>query len=213
MDQKGWVANHDGNVSIRLPSGGFAATPTARSKADLVEADLIEVDSEGKKTAGAGGSFSEMAVHLRIYKTRPDAHAVVHAHPPSATAVGCANQEMMTWALPEAVVSLGPGVPLAGLALPNSDGLWAELDPLLPYYDAVMVAGNGVYAWGKSLEQAFLRLELVEHLASVLLASLPLGGPRLLAPEQVTALLKKRKEAGLALPVDPARPHWFPGAT
>lgn len=210
LDQKGWVANHDGNITMKLGDGRFAATPTARFKGDLGEEDLIEIDGAGKKTSGQGNSFSEASVHLRIYKARPEVTSVVHAHPPAATAVGCANQEMLTWALPEAVVSLGPGVPLAGLALPGSDGLWSELDPLLAHYDAIMVGGNGVFAWGKSLEQAYLRLELVEHLARILLSSLPLGGPKLLQPDQVAALLKKRAEAGLALPADPKRPHWFP---
>lgn len=209
MDQKGWVANHDGNISVRLAGGRFQVTPTARAKFDLTEDDLVEVEAQGKKIAGNAGPPSEMAVHLRIYEARPEAMAVVHAHPPSAMAVGCANQEMVTIAVPEAVVSLGPGIPLAGLALPNSDALWAELDPLLPHYDAVMVAGNGVFSWGTTLEQAFLRMELVEHLAKVFLASLPLGGPRQLNPEQVTALLKKRADAGLRLPPDPARPKWF----
>src|SRR4051812_37278757 len=184
LDQRGWVANHDGNITVRMQNG-FAATPTARAKIDLAEDDLIEIDSKGKKTAGQGGAFSESAVHLRIYAARPEVEAVVHAHPPNATAVGCANQEMMTSAIPEAVVTLGPGIPLVGLALPNSDALWGELDPLLPHYDAVMIGGNGVFTWGKTLEQAFLRLELVEHLAKVLLASLPLGGPRLLPLEQM----------------------------
>ncbi|MGZ3687992.1 MAG: class II aldolase/adducin family protein [Bdellovibrionota bacterium] len=212
MDHKGWVANHDGNISVRMSSGGnFAATPTARFKGDLKEEDLIEVDAAGKKVAGQGGAFSEMAVHLRIFKARPDVQAVVHAHPPSATAVGCANQEMVTTAIPEAVVSIGPGVPLVGLALPNSDALWAELDPLLAHYDAAMVAGNGVFTWGKTLEQAYLRMELVEHLAKIFLASLPLGGPKQLPAKDVQALLKKRAEAGLALPADPARPGWFAG--
>lgn len=210
MDRKGWSANHDGNLSVRLASGGFASTPTARSKADLAEEDLLELDSAGKKTAGTGAPFSELAVHLRIYQARPEVQAIVHAHPPRATAVGCANQEMLTTAVPEAIVSLGPGVPLAGLAMPNSPALWSELDPLLAHYDAILVGGNGVFAWGKSLEQAFLRLELVEHLASILIDTLPLGGPRLLPPAEVAALLKKRDEAGLGLPPDPARPLWFP---
>ena len=215
LDEKGWVANHDGNITVRLSgdAGGFAATPTARQKGDLIEEDLIEIDSSGKKTAGTGGSFSEAAVHLKIYGARPEVKAVVHAHSPCATAVGCANQEMTTWAIPEAVVSLGPGVPLVGLAPPNSSALWAELELLLAHYDAVMVGGNGVFAWGQTLEQAFLRLELVEHLAKILLASLPLGGPRLLEPEQVVALLKKRQETGLGLPPDPARPQWFSPAS
>lgn len=212
MDQKGWVANHDGNVTVRISDGAFAATPGARAKGDLRDTDLIEIDGSGKKTAGSGAAFSEAAVHLRVYKNRKDVQAVVHAHPPRATAVGCANQEMLTSALPEAVISLGPGVPLVGLALPGSEPFWGEFEPLLAHYDAVMVAGNGVFTWGTSLEQAFLRMELVEHLAGILLDSLALGGPKLLAADQVAQLLKKRKDAGLALPPDPARPAWFIGA-
>lgn len=228
MDAKGWVSNHDGNVSVRDGSGGFLITPTARSKADLTEADLIVVDSTGRKTASAaasstsGAPFSELAVHLRVYANRPDVQAVVHAHPPSATAVGCANQEMLTTAIPEAVVSLGPGVPLAGLALPNSPELWAEFDPLIPHYDAVLVGGNGVFAWGQSLEQAFLRLELVEHLATIFLRTFSFGGApglndgaviRSLTPGQVAELLAKRRSAGFALPPDPARPLWWPSGS
>jgi L-fuculose-phosphate aldolase len=210
MDQKGWVANHDGNITVKLPGGTFAATPTARFKGDLREEDIIEVGADGKKIAGHGNSFSEIAVHMRIFSARPEVQAVVHAHPPSAMAVGCANQEMLTWGVPEAVISLGSGVPLVGLALPNSPALWAELDPILPYYDAVMIAGNGVFAWGRNVEQAFLRLELVEHLAKIFLLAMPVDGPKLLEPSQVAALLKKRAEGGLGLPPDPARPSWFP---
>jgi L-fuculose-phosphate aldolase len=208
MDQKGWVANHDGNITVKTPQG-FLATPTARAKADLGVADILELNSRGEKVSGAGGVFSELAVHLKVYEARPGVGAVVHAHPPGATAVGCANQEMLTSAIPEAVVSLGPGVPLVGLCLPNSSALWAEFVPLIAHYDAVMIAGNGVFAWGNNLEQAFLRLELVEHLAQVLLGSMKLGGPTLLDAASVKTLLKKRESAGLALPPDPSRLHWF----
>jgi L-fuculose-phosphate aldolase len=209
MDQKGWVANHDGNITVKLADGKLAATPTARAKFDLREEDLLELDGAGKKLAGSGNPFSELAAHLAVYSLRPELRAVVHAHPRAAMAVGCTNQEMSTGAVPEAVVSLGPGVPLVGLSGPNSPEMLGELRQLVPHYDAVMVAGNGVFTWGGSLEQAFLRLELVEHLAGIFLASLPLGGPRVLPAEQVLALLRKRQQAGLGLPPDPARPQWF----
>lgn len=210
MDAKGWVANHDGNLTARLDGGKFLATPTARAKIDLTTDDLIEVDSAGKKISGRGGAFSEVAVHLQVYKSRKDIQAVVHAHCPSAMAVGCSGQEMLTWAVPEAVVSLGPGVPLVGLSLPNSEEMLGELKALIPHYDAVMVAGNGVFTWGTSLEQAFLRMELVEHLATIFLAASRLGGPQQLAPSAVAELLKRREKAGLMLPPDPARPNWYP---
>lgn len=209
LSEKDWVANHDGNVSSRLGENCFAATPTARAKRDLQTEDLIEVDAKGKQLAGKGKPFSELAVHLRVYQARPDVGAVVHSHAPNCTAVGCANQEMMTWSIPEAVVSLGPGVPLVGLAMPNSEALWSELDALLPHYDTIMVAGNGIFSWGPDLETAYLRMELAEHLAKILLTSVQLGGPTLLSRDQINELLKKREKAGLGRPADPNRPHWF----
>lgn len=212
MDQKGWVANHDGNLSLCLDDrrDSFLMTPTARAKFSLSENDLIQTDSSGKVLSGNGKPFSEFQVHQRVYSQRADVRAVVHAHPPFATAVGSADLEMTTSSLPEAVVSLGPGVPLVELCLPQSEELWKGLDPLLPHYNAVMITGNGVFSWGADLEQAFLRLELVEHLATILVRSRSLGEPRCLSPEQVSLLLKKRESAGLGLPADPARPHWFP---
>jgi L-fuculose-phosphate aldolase len=210
MDVKGWVANHDGNISARIDSHKLLITPTARSKADLTETDLVEVGYDGKKISGSGNPFSELALHLKVYEIRSEIGAVVHAHPTSSMAVGCSNQEMLTWAVPEAVVSLGPGIPLVGLDVPWSKDLEAEFEALIPHYDAVMIAGNGVFAWGKNLEQAFLRLELVEHLATINLKSQGLGGPQLLKPEKVAELMARREKAGLMLPKDPSRPAWFP---
>lgn len=209
MDRKGWVANHDGNVSVRISQDQYLITPTATAKRDLTQEDLIVVDAKAQVKSGKGKPFSELGIHLRVYQQRSDVKAVLHSHAPYATAVGCANQEMMTWAVPEAVVSLGPGVPLVGLALPQSPAMMAELDALLPHYDAVMVGGNGLFTWGPDLETAVLRMELVEHLAKILLTSLPLGGPQLLGRDQIRELLQKREKAGLARPADPLRPHWF----
>lgn len=209
MDKKSWVANHDGNLSQKIGTDEFLVTPTARAKGDLKSSDLIEIDFSGKTAKGTGKVFSEWAIHQLVFDHRGDVQAVVHAHPPHATAVGCAEQEMMTHAIPEAVVSIGPGVPVVGLGLPGSPEVMDELEQLIPHYDAVCVAGNGVFSWGKDLEQAFLRLELVEHLASIFLKSMPLGSPKMLNPDQVRELLKKREKAGLARPADPNRPHWY----
>lgn len=209
MDGKGWVANHDGNVSVREEGGLFRATPSGRPKYALTESDLVQVDAAGKVQEGTGKIFSEWALHARIYEKRADARAVVHAHGPASMSVGSAGFELSTAAIPEAVVSLGPGVPLVSLQVPGNPEILACLDRLLPHYDAVLIAGNGCFAWGPTLESAYLRLELVEHVARCLLESIPLGGAKLLDRNAVQKLLKKREEAGLNLPLDPDRPHGF----
>ncbi len=195
----GWVANHDGNLSARLGDDRFVCTPTAFSKADVDLDDLLVVDADGQRLAGAHKPFSELALHLAIYRARPDVRAVVHAHPPSATAFGAAGKPLPHPFLPEAVVSIGASVPMVERTLPGKPAV----DALVPHVrrcDAVCIAGNGVFTWGPDLETAYLRLELVEHLARIALAALPLGGVALLPDAMVADLVSRRVKSGLAAP-------------
>src|SRR6185369_5728333 len=89
LHSAGWCANHDGNVSAR-DGNRFIATPTATSKRLVGEKDLIEVDAKGQ-VHGQGRVFGEIGLHLVVYERRPDVGAVVHAHPPCATAVSASR--------------------------------------------------------------------------------------------------------------------------
>lgn len=199
MHGAGWVANHDGNLSVRLDEDRFACTPTAFSKADVTLEDLLIVNAEGQKQAGAHKPFSELVLHLAVFAVRADVHAVVHAHPPHASAYGAAGQGIPHPFLPEAVVSLGAEVPLVPLTLPGKPAV-AALEPFIRRCDAVCIAGNGVLAWGPDLETAYLRLELVEHLARLALAAAPLGGVKRLPETMVADLVARRRQAKLTAP-------------
>lgn len=200
MHQAGWVANHDGNLSARLPAGDrFICTPTAFSKADVGLEDLLVVGADGTRVAGAHRAFSELALHLAVYARRPSVGAVVHAHCPHATAFGVSGLPLPHPFLPEAVVSLGAEVPTVPLTAPGKPAV-AALQPFIERVDAVLLAGNGVLAWGPDLETAYLRLELVEHLARIASAAAPLGGVKRLPDALVAELVKKRLDAGLGAP-------------
>lgn len=190
---RGWVANHDGNVSARVSPQRLVCTPGATHKSAIREQDLLVTDAAGRQVSGRGKTFSEYALHLAAYKARKDVGAVVHAHPPFATALGACGRELVTF-LPEAVVSLGAKVPLVPLAAPGAAAVKA-LEGFLAGYDAVLVAGNGVFAWGDDVEQALLRLELVEHLATIATHAQVWGGPQPLPADMITALLEARKKA------------------
>lgn len=174
----GYVANHDGNVSVRLPDDKrFLATPTALSKRLVEQHDLVIVDIEGKVLSGRRRIFSEWHLHATCFKARPDVRAVVHAHPVTATAFGVARRPLGVFAMPEPIVSLGDEVPLINFAPPKSSSQDREIEKALATSNALMIAGNGVLAVGADLEQAYLRLELVEHYAKIVMQSLFLGGP------------------------------------
>lgn len=194
LDGKGFVANHDGNVSARIGSDGrFLATPTARGKFELKETDLIVVDLAGKTKAGRAKIFGEWAQHAEVYKARPDLSAVIHAHPPFASSYGLAGVELPVDFWPEGVVSLGRLIPCIAHDQP-------QIGSAARRASACLVQGNGVFAWGTSVEQAYLRLELVEHLAHIFTLARSTGTWRQLPIDTIAVLMDKRKKAGLLSP-------------
>ena len=199
LHARGWVANHDGNVTARLAGGrgGYLCTPTATSKADVTERNLLVLDERGERVSGDGKPFSELGLHLAVYARRADVHAVVHAHPPFATALAVSGSRLLERLfLAEAVVSLGASVPTVPFALPGAPAR-AALEPYLDGLDAVLLANHGVLTWGADVEQATLRMELVEHLARMAVEAERVGGVRALPESAMPALLAARKQAGL----------------
>ncbi|MCX6557753.1 MAG: class II aldolase/adducin family protein [Candidatus Aminicenantes bacterium] len=192
---KGWVANHDGNASVRLDDT-LLATPTAVSKADVSADMIITLDQEGKKLQGSGNPFSEIKLHLAAYRARPEIQAVLHAHPPLATARGLAGGDFAV-PLPEAVVSIGDSIPVMPYAFPGA----AENDSLvaaaLERSDVFMMAGNGVLACGSNIKEAFLRMELLEHLLRIDHYGRNMKPFRTLSAADKAKLLEKRAQLGL----------------
>jgi L-fuculose-phosphate aldolase len=197
----GFAPYHMGNLSLRLPGPAgrprFLVTPTAVSKVDVKEDGLLVVDGAGKVLEGSRKPFSELSLHLACYLARTDVNAVVHAHPPTATACGAAGKTLPLGAQPEAVVALGAEVPLAPFAMPKAKEGEAAVKALAEKGDAVLVQGNGVFTLGADLEMAMLRMELVEQAAIVLRDAEHFGGARPLAGDEAAALLAARKKAGL----------------
>ncbi len=192
----GWVANHDGNLSARIGPDRFLVTPTAVSKADVREDWLVVVDGAGRVVEGRRKPFGELDLHLACYRARPEVGVVCHAHPPVATAFGVAGLPLDPLPLPEAVISLG-SVPTVQLTPPRSPEGVRGVALAAAEADAFLVEGNGAFTLGDGVEQALLRMELVEHLARILAAARPLGGARELPASLVASLLEARSKAGL----------------
>jgi len=216
--QGGWVANHDGNLSARLDSQKvgksqsagladerFLITPTAFSKAAVGRENLLVVDGHGAVVSGRHKPFSELALHLYIYRQRPDVGVVVHAHPPHATALAVAGVAIATAMMPEPVVSLGKSVPLVPYAPPKSPEWTLNMKSGLEIADALLLEHHGVITCGGDLETAMLRMELVEHLARIQVIAQSLGGMggglggglRTIPGSDIDAMMAARRKAGL----------------
>jgi len=203
----GFVAGMDGNLSVRLDHRRVLATPTSMSKAVMRASDLVIVDLDGRQLSGRRHVSSEIAMHLLIYRLRPDVRGIVHAHPPTATGFAASGMALNRPLVCELVVGLGC-VPLARYGTPGTRELSDALEPLIPQYDAILMANHGVVAYGEDLHQAYMKMETVEHFARIALVAHVLGHEQPLNEQEVAKLVEARtKYAGAKsaapMPVQP----------
>jgi L-fuculose-phosphate aldolase len=205
LHQRGFVAATDGNLSVRLDERRILATPTAMSKSRMRPADLVIVDMEGHRLRGRRNVSSEIAMHLLIYKLRPDVHGIVHAHPPTATGFAAAGMALNQPLVCEVVIGLG-SIPLAQYGTPGTPELTDALAPLIPEYDAILMSNHGVVAYGDTLHRAYMKMETVEHFAQIALVTHLLGKQQPLSGQQLEKLIVARSKyqgtkSAAALPV------------
>lgn len=204
LHQREYVAASDGNISIRLPDGRILATPTSMSKGYMQAEDLVITDAEGKKLAGGRNPSSELAMHVLIYRLRPEINGVVHAHPPVATGYAAAGLPLNQALISEVVLALGC-VPLAAYGTPGTPELSDALRPLIPHFDALLMANHGVVTYAEDPMRAYFKMETVEHFARISLVAHMLGRQVLLGSREVEKLMEaRRKYEGITTAAEPA---------
>jgi L-fuculose-phosphate aldolase len=194
-----YIAATDGNLSVRLDPDTILCSPTMMCKGMMECEDLVVVDMAGRRVTGRRNVSSEIAMHLLIYKLRPDVHGIVHAHPPTATGYAAAGLPLNQALVSEIVISLGC-IPLARYATPGTAELTQALEPLIPNYDAILMANHGVVTYGSDLLQAYMKMETVEHFACITLVTHLLGRQQLLSDEEVRKLVVAREKYGISTP-------------
>jgi L-fuculose-phosphate aldolase len=184
--ERGMISGTDGNVSGRLTHDRLLVTPAGVNKGYLEPGDLVEVDLEGQPVMG-GRPSTEVLLHTAVYKIRPDAMGVVHAHPPSCVALTLVKVGMDEPVIPEIVGALGR-VPTAPYATPGTSDLPSSFLPLAEKHDAFLLERHGSVTMGSSVTQAMDRLEMIEHAATILVRAHSIGLVTAMSPEQVRRL-------------------------
>jgi L-fuculose-phosphate aldolase len=195
LHEQGYVAATDGNLSVRLDDQRILITPTCVSKGMMRPQDMVIVGLDGRKLNGASNPSSEIAMHLTIYRMRPDIGAVVHAHPCTATGFASAGMALDEPLCSEVVITLG-SVPLAPYATTGSMELSDSLRPYIPYHDAILMANHGVVTYGEDLCRAYMRMEAVEHYARIVLTARLLGSAQSIDSRELEKLVAVRSQYG-----------------
>ena len=187
--QRGLVGAAEGNLSVRLSTRRILCSPSGFSKGHMKPADLVVIDMNGETVEGANPS-SEIRVHLAIYGERSDCLAVIHAHPPVATAFAMTGEMIPDNVLPEGSKVLG-SVALARFGISGTQEVADRMKPLLQDHKTILMSHHGAVVMGKSIEDAYNRMETLERVATTVLHARTIGAI-LPLPDHLQNELEKR---------------------
>jgi L-fuculose-phosphate aldolase len=197
--QRGYVASNDGNISVRLDDRRLMTTPKNVSKGFMTADMMVVTDLDGRKLAGDRDPSSELKMHLQVYRDRPDARAVVHAHPPTATGFAVAGIPLDRAVLAEVVTTLG-SIPIAEYGTPSTPELPAAVRKYIKAHDGLLLANHGALTVAGDVFAAYYKMETIEHFARISLVARQLGREHLLSREEVLRLQDLRSNYGIKAP-------------
>ncbi len=196
MYEKNLAVAADGNISLKVSENELLTTPSGLCKGLLTEDDLVVTDREGNLRHGSGKPSSELRLHRAIYDARPDVGAVIHAHPPFATAFTIAGVSMAAPVLPEVVFTLG-SIVTSRYATPASGQGPEVIRELIESHDAILLDHHGAVTCGVDIWDAYKKMEKVEHAAQTLLWARLLGKVQQLPAAEVALLAEVRSQLNL----------------
>ncbi|MGA2616595.1 MAG: class II aldolase/adducin family protein [Thermoguttaceae bacterium] len=193
--KKGFAAANDGNISCRISPKEVLCTPTMVCKGFLKPDDLCLVDMEGKQISGRRKRTSEIMLHLAIMKARPEIKAIVHCHPPHATAFGIAREPIPQCVLPEVEIFLGD-VPITKYAIPGGQEFADTILPFVHKTNVIVLANHGTVSFGETVEKAYWWTEVLDAYCRMLMLARGLGRVNYFSEPEARALLDLKGQWG-----------------
>jgi L-fuculose-phosphate aldolase len=192
-----YVDGNGGNISCRISDNYVLCSPTMRSKGDLTTDCLCLVDFNNQKIFGEYSQTSEILLHFEIYKAVPEARAVIHCHPPHATAYAITGMIPQGEIIPEQEVFVGP----VAVAPYDTPGTKAFAETILPYarnHNTILLENHGIVCWADTVTHAEWYVEVVDTYCRTLLLAAQIGAPIKRIPrEKIGGLLDIKRKLGL----------------
>ncbi len=195
-----FVDGNGGNISCRLTDDLVLCTPTMRSKYDLTLADISLVDLDNNRVCGSVPHTSEIRLHLTIYRHSPEARAVVHCHPPHATAYSITGLQPPQGILPEQEVFVGVA-PVSPYDTPGTQAFGETVIPFVKDHNTILLANHGIVCWADTITHAEWQAEVLDTYCRTLILASQLGRPITTIPEHKLAeLLRIKRSLGIPDP-------------
>ena len=180
--EREYVDGNGGNISVRLGSNYVLCTPTMLSKADLVPADICLSDLDGNILAGDRTRTSELLLHLEIYKANERARAVVHCHPPYATAFAVTGTTPPNGLIPEFEIFIGP-LAVAPYETPGTKAFAETVRPFVKDHNTILLTNHGIVCWSDTVTHAEWLAEILDAYCKTYLLAQQIGKPLNFIPE------------------------------
>lgn len=188
--EKNYTPGYSGNISARYRDG-MLITASGSSNGYLKRSEVVFTDFEGNSLEKGKKPSSEKKLHAGIYKLRSEFNYIIHVHAPYLSCFASSGRDLMAPIMAENVFYFG-GIPLAEYALPSSKDLVVNTIKYFDKYDSVLMANHGFVVASKTMEDAYMKLELAESYAQVVLNTEMLGGAQVLSEEDTKAILNLR---------------------
>ncbi|MFP5238150.1 MAG: class II aldolase/adducin family protein [Acidobacteriota bacterium] len=192
-----YVDGNGGNISVRLGLKYVLCTPTMISKGDLQPDDICLCDLEGRILVGDRDRTSELLLHLEIYKAQAQARAIVHCHPPYATAFAMTGSAPPNGLLPEYEFFIGP----AAVSPYETPGTKAFAETVLPFvrdHNTILLANHGVVFWADTVTHAEWMTEILDTYCKTYLIAQQIGKPLNFIPDdKLQEILAMKRRMGL----------------
>ena len=190
MGEKNYTPGYSGNISCRYDDG-MLITTSGSSNGYLKEEHIVFTGFDGRSREEGKKPSSEKLLHIEFYKKRPDINFIIHVHSPYLSAFASSGKSLEEPVMAENVFYFG-AIPLAEYGMPSSQDLVDKTAKYFDKYDAVLMANHGFIIGSKTMDDAYMKLELAESYAQVVLLTNMLGGPKPLTDKDAQAVLALR---------------------
>lgn len=188
--EKNYTPGYSGNISARYKTG-MLITTSGSCNGYLSNKEIVYTDFNGNSLEKGKKPSSEKFLHIGIYKKRPEINYIIHVHAPFLSSFASAGKDLMEPIMAENIFYFG-GIPLAEYALPSTMKLVDNTVKFFDKYDAVLMANHGFVITSKTMEDAYMKLELAESYAQVVLNTYYIGGAKILSENEAKEILNLR---------------------